>query len=172
MSVSILRDGAIALCVPALGFALASATTQPAAAQLLEQKSLSAGMAITMAQTAIATCTANGYRVSVTVVGRTGEVILQVRGDNAPPHTVENSQRKAYTARTFRMSSGDFATNLAKDPNRAAQFLTGVIAFQGALPIKVGDEVIGAIGVSGAPGGDKDEVCSKAAIDKVADQLK
>jgi uncharacterized protein GlcG (DUF336 family) len=167
MSVSMLRNGALAL-----GCVLAPTLTQPAAAQLLEQKSLSSAIAITMAETAIATCTASGYRVSVTVVGRTGEVILQVRGDNASPHTVENSQRKAYTARTFRTPSGDWAENLTKDPNRGAQFLTGVIAIRGALPIKVGEEVIGAIGVSGAPGGEKDEVCSKAAIDKVADQLK
>jgi uncharacterized protein GlcG (DUF336 family) len=155
-----------------LALGLAPALAQPANAQLLEQKSLSAAMAFTMAQTAIETCKASGYRVSATVVGRTGEVILQVRGDNAPPHTVENSQRKAYTARTFRLPSGDWAENLTKDPNRGAQFLTGVIAARGALPIKVGEETIGAIGVSGAPGGEKDEVCSKAAIDKVADQLK
>jgi len=167
MSLSTLRYGALAL-----GCTLAPALIQPAAAQLLDQKGLSSAMAITMAQTAIETCKASSYRVSVTIVGRTGEVILQVRGDNASPHTVENSQRKAYTARTFRMPSGDWADNLTKDPNRGAQFLTGVIAIRGALPIKIGEEVIGAIGVSGAPGGEKDEVCSKAAIDKVADQLK
>jgi len=167
MPVSALRCATVAL-----GCALVSLHSHSASAQLLEQKNVSAAMAFTMAETAIATCAANGYRVSVTVVGRVGEVLLQVRGDNAPPHTVENSQRKAYTARTFRMPSGEWASNLANDPNRGAQFLTGVIAIRGALPIKVGDEVIGAIGVSGAPGGEKDEVCSKAAIDKVADQLK
>jgi uncharacterized protein GlcG (DUF336 family) len=167
LSVSTLRSGALAL-----GCALLPALASPASAQLLEQKSLSAAMAFTMAQTAIETCKASGYRVSVTIVGRTGEVLLQVRGDNASPHTVENSQRKAYTARTFRLPSGEWATNLSNDPNRGAQFLTGVIAIRGALPIKVGEDTIGAIGVSGAPGGEKDEVCSKAAIDKVADQLK
>jgi uncharacterized protein GlcG (DUF336 family) len=167
LSVSTLRSGALAL-----GCALAPALASPASAQLLEQKSLSAAMAFTMAQTAIETCKASGYRVSVTIVGRTGEVLLQVRGDNASPHTVENSQRKAYTSRTFRLPSGEWATNLSNDPNRGGQFLTGVIAIRGALPIKVGEETIGAIGVSGAPGGEKDEVCSKAAIDKVADQLK
>jgi uncharacterized protein GlcG (DUF336 family) len=167
MSVSILHYRVLGLCC-----SLAPFFAQPASAQLLEQKSLSAATAITMAETAMETCKASGYRVSVTVVGRTGEVILQVRGDNASPHTVENSQRKAYTARTFRMPSGDWATNLANDPNRAAQFLTGVIAVRGALPIKVGEETIGAIGVSGAPGGEKDEACAKAAIEKVADQLK
>src|SRR5262249_59025651 len=87
-------------CTLALACLLAPALTQSANAQLLDQKSLSSAIAITMAQTAIETCKASGYRVSVSVVGRTGEVILQVRGDNASPHTVENSQRKAYTART------------------------------------------------------------------------
>ena len=112
-------------------------------------------MVVTMAQTAMETCKANGYRVSVTVLGNAGEVLIQLRGEGVGPHTMENSQRKAYTARTFRVPSGVWAENLAKDPIRAGQFLTGVIAFAGALPVKVGDDVIGAIGVSGAPGGEE-----------------
>ena len=152
--------------------ALACGLTAPAGAQLLSHKDLSAGMALTMAQTAIATCTTNGYKVSVTVVGRNGEVILQVRGDNTGPHTMENSLRKAYTARTFRITSGEFADRVKANPTTGAVFLANIAAAQGALPIKVGDDVIGAIGVSGAPGVEKDEVCSKAGIDKVADLLK
>jgi len=154
------------------GITLAGGFNGPANAQLLEQKAIPAGMAITMAQVALETCKTNGYKVSVSVVGRVGELILQVRGDGTGPHTVENSFRKAYTARTFRSTSGEFAKRLKDDPQLSLIHLTNVIAAQGALPIKVGDDVIGAIGVSGAPGGDKDEVCSKAAIDKVADQLK
>ena len=125
-----------------------------------------------MAQTALATCTTNGYRVSVTVVGRNGEIVLQVRGDDTGPHTLENSMRKAYTARTFRIPSGEFVRRVKENPTTGAVFLTNIAAAQGALPIMVGDDVIGAIGVSGAPGGEKDEVCSKAGIDKVADMLK
>lgn len=151
---------------------LACALSAPANAQLIEHKDLSAAMAITIAQTAIATCTANGYRVSVTVVGRNGEILVQVRGDGTGPHTIENSMRKAYTARTFRQSSGDFAKRLTENPLLGLIHLTNVIANQGALPIKVGEDVIGAAGASGAPGGEKDEVCVKAGIDKVADQLK
>jgi len=120
----------------------------------------------------MAVCKANGYAVSVTVVGRSGEIILQVRGDNTGPHTVENSMRKAYTARTFRVPSGEIVTRLKNDPTFALIHLNNVIANQGALPIKVGDDVIGGIGASGAPGGDKDEACVKAGIDKVADLLK
>jgi uncharacterized protein GlcG (DUF336 family) len=158
------------------GIAIAStcacALAAPAGAQLLSHKDLTASIAITIAQTAIETCKANGYAVSATVVGRNGEIIAQVRGDNTGPHTMENSMRKAYTSRTFRQSSGDFANRLKDNPLLGLIHLNNVIANQGALPIKVGDEVIGAAGASGAPGGEKDEVCVKAGIDKVADQLK
>jgi uncharacterized protein GlcG (DUF336 family) len=151
---------------------LVCALALPASAQLLQEKSLSAAMALTIAQTALETCTKQGYHVSVHVLGRTGEVIVAVHGDGAPPHTMENSQRKAYTARTFRIPSGEFAQRVKDNPSISAVHLSGIIAAQGALPIKVGDEVIGAVGVSGAPGGEKDEACAKAGLEKVADQLK
>ena len=153
-----------------IGFVCALAS--PASAQLLNEKSLSAAMALTIAQTALETCTKQGYHVSVHVLGRNGEVLVAVPGDGAPPHTMENSQRKAYTARTFRIPSGEFVQRVKDNPTTGAVHLSGIIAAQGALPIKVGDEVIGAVGVSGAPGGEKDEACAKAGLDKVADQLK
>src|SRR6516162_2119896 len=106
MSASLNRFAAIGLVC-----ALAS----PASAQLLNEKSLSATMALTIAQTALETCTKQGYHVSVHVVGRDGEVLVAVRGDGAPPHTMENSQRKAYTARTFRMPSAEFVQRFVKD---------------------------------------------------------
>jgi uncharacterized protein GlcG (DUF336 family) len=153
-----------------IGFVAALAT--PASAQLVNQKALSSAMALTIAQTALETCTKQGYHVSVHVLGRDGEVLVAVRGDDAPPHTMENSQKKAYTARTFRIPSGEFAQRVKDNPTTGAVHLSGIVAAQGALPIKVGDEVIGSVGVSGAPGGDKDEACARAGIDKVADQLK
>jgi uncharacterized protein GlcG (DUF336 family) len=165
MQSSGIRRAAIAL---AATFALAA----PASAQLLNHKDLTSSIAIAIAQTTIETCKANGYAVSVTVVGRNGEVILQVRGDNTGPHTFENSFRKAYTARTFRSPSGALADRLKADPTLPLIHLSNIIANQGALPIKVGDDVIGAAGASGAPGGEKDEACVKAGLDKVADQLK
>jgi len=79
-----------------------------------------------------------------------------------PRRTYDFSFRKAYTARTFRVASGEIVNRFKQDSTYS----------QGALPIKIGDEVIGAAGVSGAPGGDKDEACAKAGLDKVADQLK
>ena len=167
MQTSLLRLSAIAAastCTFAPAF--------PACAQLLDHKDLTASIAMTIVQTAIDTCKANGYAVSATVVGRNGEIIVQVRGDNTPPHTIENSFRKAYTARTFRSPSGALVERVKADPTLGLIHLTNVIANQGALPIKVGDEVIGAAGASGAPGGEKDEACVKAGIDKVADLLK
>ena len=166
MSSSALRIAAVTVA------AACAAWAAPARAQLLEHKDLTASIAITIAQTAIETCKAQGYAVSATVVGRNGEIIVQVRGDNTPPHTMENSFRKAYTARTLRAPSGALVERLKENPNLGFIHLTNIIAFQGALPIKVGEEVIGAAGASGAPGGEKDEACVKAGIDKVADRLK
>jgi uncharacterized protein GlcG (DUF336 family) len=150
----------------------ACALSAPAYAQLLSHKDLSASIAMTIAETTIEACKANGYAVSVTVVGRYGEIILQVRGDNAPPHTVENSFRKAYTARTLRIPSGTLAERVKAEPTLPFIHLSNIIAFQGGLPIKIGEETIGAAGASGAPGGEKDEACVKVGIDKIADQLK
>ena len=166
MPTSGLRLGAItaaAIC----SFAFASR----ASAQLVEHKDLTAAIALTIAQTAMETCKANGYAVSATIVGRAGEIIVQIRGDGTGPHTVENSFRKAYTARTFRSPSGAFVERVKADPTNGLVHLTNVIANQGGLPIKIGDDVIGAAAASGAPGGEKDEACVKAALDKVADQL-
>jgi uncharacterized protein GlcG (DUF336 family) len=156
----------------AVGIALATALANPAGAQLLSHKDLSLATALAIATAAGETCKGQGNRVTVAVVGRTGEIIVHLRGDDASPHTIENSQRKAFTARTFRTSSGEFAQRQKDNPPGAALWLTGISATAGGLPIKVGEDVIGAVGVSGSPSGDKDEACAKAGLDKVADQLK
>jgi uncharacterized protein GlcG (DUF336 family) len=163
MSRSMLRLSAIALA-----FAAAS----PAGAELLARKDLPLATALAIATTAQDTCKAQGYRVSVAVVGRNGELLVHLRGDDTSPHTMENSFRKAYTARTFRIPSGEFAKRIKDNPTSGQVQLTHVIAAQGALPIKVGEDTIGAAAASGAPGGEKDEACVKAGLDKIADQLK
>ena len=153
------------------GIGLACALVAPASAQLLARKDLSAATALTIAQTAIATCTANGYRVSATIVGRNGEVLVQVRGDGTGPHTMENSFKKAFTSRTFRIPSGEMEERLKKNPQMGAQYLTGFTTGRGALPIKIGEDTIGAAGASGAPGGEKDEACIQTGLDKIKDKL-
>ena len=152
--------------------AVAAALATPADAQLLARKDLSLATALTIATTAVETCKTNGFATSATVVGRNGEVIVQLRGDNTGPHTMENSFRKAYTSRTFRIPSGEMVERLKANPQLGLIHLSNVIANQGALPIKVGEDTIGAAGASGAPGGEKDEACIKAGIDKVAGDLK
>jgi uncharacterized protein GlcG (DUF336 family) len=154
------------------GIGLFCALATPANAQLITNKDLSAAIAVTIAQTAIDTCKSNGYRVSASIVGRNGELLVQIRGDGTGPHTMENSLKKAYTSRTFRIPSGEMEDRLKKNPAMGAQYLTGFTTARGGLPIKVGEDVIGAAAVSGAPGGEKDEACVKAGLDKVADQLK
>ena len=157
---------------------LVCAIATPASGDLLARKDLSLDTALTIATTAAATCKAQGHRVSVAVVGRNGELLVHLRGDNSSPHTMENSFRKAYTSRTFRVPSGEIVKRYKDNPQLGAVHLTNVVPAQGALPIMVGTDVIGAAGVSGAvttaesPGGVKDEACVKAGLDKVADQLK
>ena len=92
---------------------------------------------------------------------------LKMRG----PHTMENARRKAYTARTFRMTTEEFIKALETNPARRAQTtLPNVIAIPGGVPIKVGNDVIGGVGLSGSPG--LDEPCVIAGLDKVKDQLR
>src|SRR5271165_3952946 len=150
---------------------LAFAAAGPASAQLLQHKDLSYAMAKAIAETAIEDCKARGYAVSAVVVDRGGDTIVALRADNAAPHTMENARRKAYTARTFRMTTEEFVKRMATEPNRREQTtLPGVIAIPGGVPIRVGDDVIGGVGVSGSPG--VDEPCVMAGVNKVREQLK
>jgi uncharacterized protein GlcG (DUF336 family) len=147
---------------------------------VLTERNISFMMAKTIAETTLETCRKDGSHVVVTVLDRAGNVRVVFRDDNAEPHTYENSYKKAYTARTFGAPSSEFAKRLSGSPGGVAQVhLTGVIALGGGLPIKAGNEIIGAVGVSGSrpggqgvPGGTRDEACAKAGIDKVADQLR
>ena len=154
------------------GLALATALSTTVAAQgLVTQKNISLAMAQTIAQAALAQCEIMGFKVSVTVVDRAGLPIVMLRGDGAGLHTPEGSERKAYTARTFSQPSADFVKRMTERPESVgSRQYTRVLALSGGLPIKAGNEIVGAVGVSGSPG--KDDVCSQAGIDKVADLLK
>ena len=144
----------------------------PAAAQgLVTQKNIPLETALTIARAALAQCQSMGFKVSVVVVDRDGLPIVTLRGDGAGLHTPEGADRKAYTARTFSQPSAAFQKRMLDDPaSVGSRQYTRVLALGGGLPIKAGNEVVGAVGVSGSPG--KDDVCSQARIDKVADQLK
>jgi uncharacterized protein GlcG (DUF336 family) len=164
---SIHRTGAcIAICV------VACAYSAPSRAQLATHKDLTYAIAKTIVEGAIESCLSKGYATSAVVVDRDGETIVAMRGDNTGPHTMENARRKAYTALTFKQPTSQYAKKfVANDPTVLQQVtLPNVIAITGGVPIKVGNEVIGAGGLSGSPG--VDDVCVQAGIDKVADLLK
>jgi uncharacterized protein GlcG (DUF336 family) len=154
------------------GLAAIVVLSLPAAAQgVVTQKNISLALAQTIAQAALEQCQSMGFKVSVTVVDRAGLPLVMLRGDGAGLTTPEGSDRKAFTARSFSQPSADFVKRLVDRPDTVgSRFYTRVLALGGGLPIKVGAEVIGAVGVSGSPG--KDEVCSQAGVDKVAAQLK
>ena len=150
---------------------LASAATlvltlaAPASAQLLQHKDLSLSVALAIANGALDACKAMGYAASVVVVDRSGDTLVSLRGDGSGPHTVENARRKAYTANTFKMTTEAFLQEMKTRPVRREQTtLPSVIAINGGVPIKVGNDVIGGIGLSGSPG--KDEECVKAGLEK------
>ena len=116
---------------------------------------------------------ADGNHVSVTVLDRDGLVKAGSATMGSGPHTLATSRRKAFTSVTFRQPSADWAKRVLTDPAIAGlKDTAGTIALGGGVPIKAGNEVIGAIGVSGSPGAGKDEACANAGIEKFADKLK
>ncbi len=138
---------------------------------LVTQRSLSADAALKVAEGAIEKCRSQGYKISLSILDGSGNVKLQVRGDGTGPHTLEHSRRKAYTAFTFKRSSAEYAEAQAKRTG-PAPVIEGVVAAAGGIPIRAGEEVIGAIGVSGAPGGEKDEACAAFGVSNIAGILK
>jgi uncharacterized protein GlcG (DUF336 family) len=145
----------------------------PALAQAPQaEKNVSMAMSLAIIQGTIEQCTKDGYKVSVTIVDKSGAVAAQLRGDGTSPHTMEFSRLKAYTARIRNQTSLQTMKEL-EDPARAPlRQIPGLVGVGGGVPIRAGTEVIGGVGVSGAPGGEKDEACANAGIAKVADALK
>jgi len=147
--------------------------TGPVLAQApLVEKNVSMGMALAIIQGTLEQCTKDGYKVSVTIIDRAGNVAASVRGDGTNPHTLEFSRLKAYTARTRGQTSLEFMKLISDPANAYLRQIPNVVGVGGGVPIKVGSEIIGAAGASGAPGGEKDEACVLAGIAKVEAALK
>ena len=124
----------------------------PACAQApLTEKNVSMGMALAIIQGTLDQCTKDGYKVSVTIIDRAGNVAAQIRGDGTNPHTMEFSRLKAYTARTRGQTSLEFMKLIADPANAYLRQIPNVVGVGGGVPIKVGNEVIGAAGASGLP---------------------
>lgn len=146
----------------------------PALAQSVRaEKNMSLELANQIAAGAVAACAANNHAVTATVVDRAGGIRAVQRADNAGPHTLGASLQKAYTSASAKNNT--LAMMEASQKNPAAANLVhipGFLLLGGGVPVRVGSEVIGAVGVGGAPGGHLDEACANAAIEKVKDQLK
>ena len=140
-------------------------------AQLPTQKMLTLDVAQTIAQESVAKCRADGYKVTVTVVDSGNVLKAFLRDDGAGNGTVEMGRMKANSVMAFGRPSGP-PPNLPPGTPAPAPVLPGTVNAQGGVPIKVGDQLIGAVSVSGAPGGEKDAACANAALSKVADKLK
>ncbi len=128
-------------------------------------------VAQTIAQETMAKCRADGYKVTVLVVDALNAPKVLLRDDGATASTTEVAKMKATAAMLYNRNSGP-ATPPPAGQAAPPATIPGTINAQGATPIKVGDATIGAVAVSGAPGGDKDLACATAALAKVADKLK
>ena len=147
--------------------------TAASAQAVRTEKNMSLELANQIATATVAACAANNHNVTAAVVDRAGNLRALQRADNAGPHTVGAAQGKAFTAASARANTGAMLENVQKNPG--AQTLVdipGFLVLGGGVPVRVGNEVIGAVGVGGAPGGHLDEQCAMAAIAQVADLLK
>ena len=142
---------------------------------LITQKILPLEMAQTIAQAAVEKCRSDGFHVSVTIIDASGLLKVFVRDEGTGPHTIDLSRRKAFTALTFASrwkTSGEAAKAWGSTLGSPMPNIEGTAGVAGGVPIKAGNETIGAVGVSGAVGGDKDEACAMFGIAKIADKLK
>ena len=137
-------------------------------------------LALEAAQTAVSTCTTNGSKVSAAVVDSAGVLRVLLSADGAGKESVDTSTKKAFTANALKASTYDMLQKMKTDQALAAKLNAdpSLRLRPGGLPIMVGDEVIGAIGVGGTPtrngvaGGEGDAACAKAGLDKIKDRLK
>ena len=148
-----------------------AALSTSAFAQLPPSRILTVDLAQAIAQEAMAKCRADGYKVTVLVVDALNATKAMLRDDGATASTTEVAKMKATATMLYNRSSGP-ATPPAPGTTAPPATIPGTINAQGGVPIKVGDATIGAVAVSGAPGGDKDAACANAALAKVADRLR
>jgi uncharacterized protein GlcG (DUF336 family) len=162
---------ASASILAAAALAAGCATAQSPPAGLVAERSISLNAAMELATATLERCRADGFKVTVTVLNRHARTAVVLSDDGVNPHTVENSMRKAYTAFTTRTPSGEMAKR--PQPGLAGFMqLERITSIEGGLPILAANkELVGAIGVSGAPGGDKDAACAQQGLDRIARSL-
>jgi uncharacterized protein GlcG (DUF336 family) len=139
---------------------------------IVTYKSIAPDTAFDLARTALTTCRVHGFQVAVVVLDRFGQTLVLLRDRFAGLPAAGTANDKAYTALSFRSNSGDFA-KLIQSGQLAAGLaaLPHIVTLQGGIIIEAGGTLLGAVGVAGAPGGDKDEECARAGLDAIRDKL-
>ncbi|AAZ98399.1 conserved hypothetical protein [Thiobacillus denitrificans ATCC 25259] len=155
------------LTIALLALPLAPQAAQP---DLLPVRQISLELARDLASAAVDACRKDGYNVAAVVLDRTGDVQVALRDTLASRHTLEIAARKAGMSIMSGSDSGEFRS--ARDDIRPElNHIDGLIVMDGALPIRAAGSLVGAIGVSGAPGGDKDAACAAAALKAAEERL-
>jgi uncharacterized protein GlcG (DUF336 family) len=155
---------AIVLLGAVLGGSMCSAET-------LQTHRIPAALAVEAVAEAVSACAKEGYRETAVVLDADGATIALLRGDGAGIHTLDSAHDKAYTSASFKSDTLALA-ELAKGDIAALSKLPHVLFFGGGVVIKIGDEVMGAIGASGAPGARLDDRCARAGLERIQDRLK
>jgi uncharacterized protein GlcG (DUF336 family) len=147
--------------------------SQAHAQGLLQTHRISADLANQAVAAVVAKCASQGYAETGALVDADGVQLAVLRGDRAGAHTLDSAYAKAYTAASFKTDTTALVERSKTVPVLANLFeLPHLLLLGGGIVIKLGDEVVGAIGAAGAPGGDLDDACAHAGLDKIKDQLK
>jgi uncharacterized protein GlcG (DUF336 family) len=156
----------------ALIAATLAAGTASAQDALVTYRAMSPETALELARAALADCRQRGYQVAVAVVDRSGVTQVMLRDRFAGPHTPQTATGKAWTAVSFRTSTSDLVTaSQPGSPQAGLRNLPGAVVLGGGIVVEGGGAILGAIGVSGAPGGEADDACAKAGIEAIRDKL-
>ncbi|XGC79851.1 heme-binding protein [Bdellovibrio bacteriovorus] len=133
-----------------------------------DEKNITMEGALIVAQAAVENCKTKGYAVAATVVDASGDVKVTLRNENAGPHTLDASRRKAYTSASAKQpTTAMLATSQTNPTAQNLGQIDGFLLLGGGIPIRIDNVVVGAIGVGGAPGGPLDDQCAQAGIDKL-----
>jgi uncharacterized protein GlcG (DUF336 family) len=137
--------------------------------ELPKESLLPLSMATKAVQTALEACKKDGYRVSVSIVDRAGVLRAMGRADGAGSHTVDSSRKKAYTAASLRRPTTELAELMAKVQTLQSlrEMNPEILILGGGLPIDISGDVVGGIGVGGAPGAHLDDACAQAGLDAI-----
>jgi uncharacterized protein GlcG (DUF336 family) len=166
-----MRQITLKLCYLSFSFALLMLHAGPGrTADVITVKRLMPDLALEMVQAAVVACRQQGYQVTAVVVDRDGDAMAMMRDVHASRFTIQIARDKANAVILSGVASGVFRDN-RKDIQQEMNHVEGILVLQGGLPISAAGALLGAIGVSGAPGGERDEACAQVAVEAVQERL-